>query len=247
MLIGGAFDMVNGVSRNRLARLNADGTLDTGFHPDLAGLGDAYPRRYAIAVQADGKVLIAGGLKAVDGVSRTNIARLNADGTLDSHFHPSLAGINPWVNTVAAQGDGKVLIAGAFTTVDGVSRTNIARLNANGTLDTGFQAAISGGGSSIGVRLVAVQRDGKVLIWGEFTTINDVNRFTIARLNSDGTLDTGFQTAVSSGSPRPGVVASVAMQSDGKMLIGGEFDMVNGVSRNSLARLNRRREPGQRF
>src|SRR5205085_6053382 len=91
--------------------------------------------------------------------------------------------------------DGKLLIGGQFTTVNGVSRYGIARLQANGTLDEGFQKGLAGVRGEIDswVSSVVVQSDGKVLISGHFTRINGTSRNAIARLNADGTLDSGFQ------------------------------------------------------
>ena len=98
------------------------GHLDTGFDASVGG------PVYAVAAQADGKVLIGGDFTTVNGTGRNRIARLNGDGTLDTGFDPG-AGANYWVSAVAIQADGKVLIGGGFDTVDGTARKRIARLN----------------------------------------------------------------------------------------------------------------------
>jgi uncharacterized delta-60 repeat protein len=218
ILIGGGFSTVGGVTRNRIARLNSDGTLDTGFDPDVSSV------IYAIVIQSDGKILIGGGFTTVGGVERNFIARLNSDGTLDSGFNPNAQYV---VNTIAIQSDGKILIGGQFTAVGGVARNYIARLNSDGTLDTGFNP-----NASAQLNTIAIQSDGKILIGGYFTTIGGVTRNRIARLNSDGTLDTGFN-------PNAGdVVITITIQSDGKILIGGVFTTIGGVTRRVIARLN---------
>ncbi len=186
----------------------------------------------SVAVQSDGKVLIGGGFSTVNGTSRNFIARLNSDGTLDTGFGNGLAGADSTVNSVAVQSDGKVLIGGAFTTVNGTARNGIARLNSDGTLDTGFGNGLAG---AIAVVSVAVQSDGKVLIGGGFTTVNGTARGSIARLNSDGTLDTTFGNGLVGAN---NTVRSVAVQSDGKVLIGGDFTLVNGTASGRIARLN---------
>jgi uncharacterized delta-60 repeat protein len=177
----------------------------------------------AIILQPDRKVIIGGFFTTVNGVSRTNIARLNQDGTLDSSFNPG-TGANDWANTVALQPDGKVIIGGFFTQVNGVSRNYIARLNTNGTLDTSFNPGTGANGS---VGTVALQLDGKVIIGGSYTQV-------IARLNTDGTLDASFNPG---NGPDSGV-ACMALQADGRLLIGGQFASVSGFARNYVVRLS---------
>lgn len=185
VLIGGWFTKVNGVNRTNIGRLNADGTVDSGFQPELLG-GDGGLEVSSIALQSDGRVLAAGSLRRLRGVSSSKIARLNADGTLDSGFQNELRGTGdvfhpPFVSFVV-QSDGKVLIGGSFTTVNGVSRNSIARLNGDGTLDSSFLSGLAGVESDSAVNSVAVQSDGKVIIGGNFTTVNGVPVAGIARL-----------------------------------------------------------------
>ncbi|MDW8216286.1 MAG: hypothetical protein RML57_01635 [Acidobacteriota bacterium] len=176
VVIGGQFNLVNGVARNCIARLNADGTLDMGFGAGTAN--DDFPFVLAVAVQPDGKVVIGGGFTRVNGVARGGIARLNVDGTLDASFGARQSGASDWVEAMAVQPDGKVVIGGRFTRVNGVARGGIARLNADGTLDTSFGAGQGGvsGGNFPRVHAVAVQPDGKVVIGGKFTRVNGVAR-----------------------------------------------------------------------
>jgi uncharacterized delta-60 repeat protein len=98
------------------------------------------------------------------------------------------------VNSIAVQSDGKVLIGGLFTSYNGTSRGYVARLNTDGSLDTGFLATGAGAGGLTypDVNSIAVQSDGKVLIGGLFTSYNGTSRGYVARLNTDGSLDTGF-------------------------------------------------------
>ena len=80
---GGHFQHYNGTPRDSVARINTDGTLDTTFNPAVVNVA-------AVAVQPDGKILIAGDFDNVNGTSRTGFARLNADGSLDNSFNPVL-------------------------------------------------------------------------------------------------------------------------------------------------------------
>ena len=115
-------------------------------------------------------------------------ARAQGPGSVDTSFDPG-SGANDIVRSVATQPDGKVLIGGYFTAVNGVTCNRTARLNANGSLDTGFN---SGSGANNIVLSVVVQPDGKILIGGGFTQVNGVTRSRIARLYADGSLDPSF-------------------------------------------------------
>ena len=219
VLTGGAFSAVDGAARNYLARLNADGSLDTSFVP----ASDVDGWVHAIAVQADGKVLVGGACST--GTDKC-LVRLNADGNLDTSFAP---GVDKVVRDIAIQSDGKVLIGGEFTTVDSVARNYIARINPDGSLDASFDP---GGGPSSGVHALALQADGKVVIAGNFSTVGGVTRIRVARLNSDGSLDDTFNPD----GPNKWVDV-VALQADGKVLIGGSFTSCNGTGRLRVARL----------
>jgi uncharacterized delta-60 repeat protein len=228
ILIGGAFTTYNAVGRNRVARLNTDGSLDTSFDPGAGANGSVN----VIAVQPDGKILIGGFFSTYNGTGRNHIARLNSDGSLDTDFLTTGAGANNGVQAVAVQLDGKILIGGNFTTYNGTTRNYITRLNANGSLDTGFNP---GSGTNDTVEALALQPDGKILIGGFFSTYNGIRRNHIARLNSDGSLDTNF---LSTGTGANSTVYTIVVQPDGKILIAGFFSTYNGTTRNYIARLN---------
>lgn len=122
IIAGGSFDRIAGTQMHCIARLEADGNIDKTFNP---GLG-ADSSVQALALQADGKILIGGTFHQVDGVSRDCIARLNRDGTVDQSFGPE--GISVVVRALAVAPDGSILVGGGFTNVDGVERRNLARL-----------------------------------------------------------------------------------------------------------------------
>ena len=225
ILIAGFFTNYNGTARNRVARLNSDGTLDASFNPG-SGANNVV---YSIVVQPDGKILIGGIFTTYNGTARNRIARLNTDGSLDASFGPG-SGANQVVYPIVVQPDGKILIGGEFTTYNGTARNRIARLNNDGSLDASFNP---GSGANDYVYAMFPQPDGKILIGGPFTTYNGTGKNHIARLNTDGSLDASF-----SGSGTDGGVFYVIRQSDGKILIGGDFFSYNGTGRNLLARLN---------
>ena len=230
VLVGGDFTMVNGTNRNRIARFNADGSLDITFNPGLGVAGSVYSAVNSLAVQSDGKVLIGGFFTTVDGTNRNRIARLNADGTLDGSFNPG-PGADSDVESVIVQSDGKVLIGGYFAAVNGTNRNRIARLNADGSVDGSFQPSTGINGA---VSSLMVQPDGKALIQGGFTFVDDAPRHGIARLNADGRLDSSFTPDTGTNSH----VNSAALQPDGKVLIGTGFTAIDGTPSYKVARLN---------
>jgi uncharacterized delta-60 repeat protein len=226
VLIGGLFTSYNGTPCNYIARLNADGRLDTSFNP---GTG-ANSSIWYLALQPNGKVLTGGDFTSYNGTSRNRIARLNADGSLDTTFNPG-TGANSSVTTLALQPDGKVLIGGFFTSYNGTPCNYIARLNADGSLDTTFNIGTGADGT---VHSLALQPDGRVLIGGGFTSYNSIGCNRIARLNADGSLDATFNPGIGANSR----IGPLALQPDGKVLIGGWLTSYNGMPRNCIARLN---------
>lgn len=223
IIVSGAFTTVDETSRIGIARLNLNGTLDTEFVPAVGGVN-------AITVlQSARKILIGGQFTTVNGVTQKCIARLNEDGSLDdsfdsSSFDPNVDGA---VNTIAIQpSDGKIVLGGTFTTTGGTALNRIARLDADGALDTGFSPNVDAEVTS-----VAIQTNGAIIIGGYFTAVAGTNRTRIARINADGSLDTNFDPAVNGG------VMAVAVQSDGKILFGGSFSDVDGEFRRNLARI----------
>jgi uncharacterized delta-60 repeat protein len=191
ILIAGAFTTLapNGgpsVTRNHIARLNKDGTVDSSFDPNPNDVVRS------IALQEDGKILISGmfgSLKPNGGssVKRSGVARLNKDGTVDS-FNPADPALDMQVNTFAIQADGEILMGGNFKSLlngpSPVSRRNIARLKMDGSIDS-FNPNADGYLNSM-----LVQRDGKIIVSGGFDAFSpaagtNVPRHKFARLSND--------------------------------------------------------------
>jgi uncharacterized delta-60 repeat protein len=232
IIVGGVFNSYGGVSRNGLVRVNADGSLDPTFNPGTGIDSGGFHGISKIAIQPDGKIVVAGGFTEFNGVGRKNILRLNSNGSLDTSFNPG-SGTDFELSTLALQSDGKILIGGFFTLYNGVSRRNLARLNSDGSLDTGFD---TGTGPESDVLGIAVQPDGKILLAGEFVSYNGISRNYVARTNSNGTLDTSFDTGGSKGANND--VLTLALQPDGRIVIGGLFLQYDGVVRNRIARIS---------
>jgi uncharacterized delta-60 repeat protein len=276
ILVGGEFTAYNDTSRPRIARLTSSGALDTSFNPG-AGFDAAVN---ALALQADGDVLAVGAFSSAGGLARNLAARLDPDGSVDTAFFsgPLTSGVaraivrvptggsiaagsfsglvmglkddgtgatsgfapsaslvgGSDVRAVARMDDGRVVIGGAFVDVGGnTAYHGVARILADGSAeDPSF--ATSGTGLDGAVNAVAVQADGKVVIGGEFTAYNGTSRPRIARLNADGSLDTGFAPGAGFDAP----VSTLALQPDGRIVAGGQFTSYNGTSRPRIARLD---------
>ncbi len=229
VVLVGNFTSYNGTNRGSIARANTNGSLETGLNATASITGSVS----AIARQSDGKVLIGGTFNAVNGTARVNIVRLNAGGTLDASFNPG-TGANSAVNSIAIQSDGKIIIGGGFLTYNGVSVNHIARLNADGSLDTSFNGGTAFGLGAVGINTIAFQTSGKILVGGTFLTYNGVAVSRILRLNGDGSLDTSFSVGTGASS----TVRKIVVQPDQKIVVGGDFQTFNGVTKNRIMRLN---------
>lgn len=226
LIIGGQFTTYDGISKNYIARLNSDSSLDSTFN---IGTG-ASSWLYAMESQSDGKIVIGGYFTSYNGTGRNYIARINTDGTLDTSFSPSTGAQNV-VYTVAVQSDGKILAGGSFTQFNGTNRGYIARINPSGSLDTSFSYT---GGANNSVKYIKIQSDGKILIGGNFTSYNGTSINRLARINTDGTIDSTFNI----GAGFNNTINAIAVQSDGKIIVGGDFTTVDGTARSRIARLN---------
>lgn len=226
LLIAGYFSQYNGSSANGLARIDTNGTLDGSFNIGSGPNNDVY----TIDVQNDGKILIGGKFVAFNGTSRIRMARLNSNGTLDPTFTVG-NGFDNSVYDISIQNDGKIIVVGTFNNYNGSAVNNIIRLNTNGTKDNSFNI---GSGASYPINCVEVQNDGKILIGGAFDYYNGVLVHGLARLNTDGTLDAGFNT----GTGVFGSVNTITILADGRLMIGGNFSSINNQTLNNLARLH---------
>ena len=235
ILVGGNFTAVANVPENYIARLNPDGTLDATF---LNGLSGADGQVFALATQSNGRILMGGAFTSVNGVYRNYISRLMTDGTLDTSFNPG-AGADGEVDALAEtfiNGTREIYVGGAFTNINSAASPAIARLNDNGAVDASFA---TGSGADGAVYAVAAYPTnsvyaGKVLIGGAFTHYNGTNLNYLARLNADGSVDSTFNP----GSAANGAVNSIAIQLDGRVLVGGGFIQFNGMALNHIVRLN---------
>jgi uncharacterized delta-60 repeat protein len=218
MLIGGDFSSIGGVSRNRLAKMDLFGIVNTTFQANMGTSGNIT----GIVVLPDGKILICGSFDTVGGLTRTKIARLYPDGALDTSFNVT---VNGTVRCMVQSGGDAIIIGGDFTTVNGVTRNRLAKLTSSGTLDATFNP-----NANDIVRSVLEQSSGKLLIGGSFTTMSGQTRNRFARLNADGTLDSAFNINANS------FVSTITQLADNSIILGGDFTSISGITRNYAAR-----------
>ncbi len=222
----GSFSVVNVVARNHIARMNTDGSLDTTYDPGTGANGLVT----CVDVGPDGKAVIGGAFTSINGQQRYRIARLNADGALDTSFNTG-GGADGIVWSVDVLNSGKVLIAGAFRTVNGFPRNFVARLNSDGSVDETFDP---GSGPDAYVNAVIGTPGGEVWIGGAFTSVAGNLLPHVARLDSSGVV----QPAYVPGSGFDGEVFALELQLNGQLLVGGNFRQFNEVPRRCLARVN---------
>lgn len=230
-LVGGQHTTYNGVSQGRISRLNSDGTLDTTFNGGNASFGNGYIR--PMLKTSDGKYIVSGNSNLYNGSGIGYVIRLNADGSKDTTFNTSNCSFSSIGSmAIAEQTDGKLLFTGWFTSYCGTAFNSIVRLNADGTIDTSFN--VGSGFNNVNVPVLVIQTDGKILVGGLFTSYNGTTANRIIRLNTDGTVDSSFNSGTGFNSN----VHAIKVQSDGKIIIGGGFTSYNGTTANRIIRLN---------
>lgn len=233
LLVAGDFTTVRGAMRAGIARINTDGMPDPTFQCNLTPWSSDH-RASAVAVQADGRIVVGGYFRGVNGIARTNLARLNPDGSLDNTFLAGMSGPDWYVGQFIVQSNGKILVAGGFSMINGTARNGIARLETNGAVDPSFVVRLTRGPGLGSLRKLAMQADERILVAGSFTNVNGINRTNLARLNPDGSVDASLALTLDAA----GEIYDLIPQPDGKIVIIGEFSTVNGVARNRIARLN---------
>jgi uncharacterized delta-60 repeat protein len=274
LLLGGLFNFVQGSARKNLARLDSNGVLDASFqvgigpNNEVTGISESNSRiaitgffnqyngtpvpTYAVllsngaldptftyptttplsrcvAVRPNHQVYVGGSFTAFGGAPAGRLVRLMSNGTLDTSFHTA-TGFNGPVEVLLEQTDGKLLVGGSFTTYNGQPAVRVARLLSNGDLDPAFNP---GTGASSTVRALALDAQGRIVVGGQFTTFNGNAQPFVVRLLANGTPDVTFVV----GSGLNGNPHAAVHQSSGKIVLGGVFTQVQGVSSGRIVRL----------
>jgi len=228
LLVGGSFGFFGSQQRDGCGRMTPAGIADSAFNPGISGF---YPFVSCIGLQPDSKFILAGCCEKMGYLAQTNLGRMDDTGTLDPSFKASTEqAVYPSqgrIYSLAVQTNGQIVLGGYFTNLCGTLRNHLGRLNADGSLDTGYNPGVNGS-----VDCLMVQADGKLLLGGAFTTVAGQACTNLARLNSDGSLDTAFNPGAD------GTVDTLGLQANGKILAGGYFSHLAGQPCSHLGRLN---------
>lgn len=219
-----------------VVRYNSDGFLDTNFGNGgraITAIGTSTDTAEAIAIQADGKILVSGWANHSQGVNFA-LVRYNSDGTLDTRFGNGGTVLDSTISsfnysyTSAIQADGKILVAGNMG-----SQLGMARYNTDGTLDTSFGtgglATTMISDSSAIARQIHIQADGRIIVTGDTYSITSRSQeFALARYNPDGSLDSGFGNSgrvyTPVGNRTQDFAYASTIQADGKIVLAGASD-----------------------
>ncbi len=242
-VVSANINKIVGVVRSNVIKVIDTPTGLSIFNSNIGIAFDHYV--YSIAEQSDGKFIVVGGFETFKSSTKNGIIRLNSNGTEDTSFYTNIGtGFRNGTSrsfqyNAVVQSDGKILVGGNFDTLNGNTRKRLVRLNSNGTVDTSFYTNLGTGFNNF-VRRVVIQSDGKILVLGGYSQFKGNARKGLVRLNSNGTEDTSFYTNLGTAFNHTStpVINTAAIQSDGKIIIGGKFTSFKGNTRNYLIRLN---------
>jgi uncharacterized delta-60 repeat protein len=231
VIAGGEFFTCSGHSYPHIARFNDDGSVDTSFD---VGTGFSH-NVHEILVLPDMRILVGGQFAMYNGTPTGHIALLSPGGPLDTSMDndPGLSSGGGTVRALARQPDGKLLVGGYFQYHNGQPRSAIVRMNTDGSNDPTFTSPLY---AYALVRTIAIQSDGKLVVGGEFTASEYANAVPgparLVRLNADGSRDNSFTigSGIGQGTDITAYVHDLAIQADGKIIVGGHFQTVDTES-----------------
>ncbi len=234
IVVGGAFTVCGGRPFRSLARLLPKGDPDTTFHPRLDGSGDW--RVSSLWVQPDGRILVGGSFETADGLPRRGLARLMPSGDLDRSFNPGTGVSGGVVHELSLQPDGRILVAGSFTEIDGHVRQGLARLHPDGRVDETLVCDVQSNGAAGSVFAVTLDARGGIVLGGDFDTAGSVPNVGLARLGADGFVDASFDSQF--GTVGDGNLPyDLAATPDGQVIATGSFWYAGGAERMGVVRI----------
>lgn len=242
-IVGGDFRKYAGEQVLGIMRLNADFTRDTSFDGALdADASDNihyYSYFNVLKQHPDGDLVGVGRFKNYNLASSNNFVKINPDGSKDDAFDNICRGFDESMQKFALQPDGKILAIGRFHSFNGYNRNRIVRLNADGSVDEGFEAQSHHFLTDyVSPRDIAIQPDGKILIASDGRWFGSARGGSLVRLNADGTNDDAFNPLTPENYGVRGQVMSIALQPDGKIIIAGSFQFGSTATTRQMARFN---------
>ncbi|MFY8034593.1 MAG: delta-60 repeat domain-containing protein, partial [Flexibacteraceae bacterium] len=238
LIIVGSFSDAFLYPTNGIIRLHANGGADNSFNTGEPGLQDKRTFRvYSVISKPNGKLFACGFFSGYNNYPCDGTIQIDSSGVIDRSFD-SIAKVGPigLIKKIAVQADGKILVGGRFNQQNGANPKNFSRLLTNGAIDNSFQI---GTGANGPVSEVIEQPDGQILVAGGFTNFNGTNCRQMVRLNPNGSIDNTFSIGNGTSADTGDItINKILLQPDGKILVGGSFNLFNGVLKNGLVRLN---------
>ncbi|NBT57357.1 hypothetical protein EBT16_01090 [bacterium] len=215
IVVVGHFTNMSGY--NYIMRLNTDGSIDDTFHS-----GGFNERALVIRSLGDGSLLVGGRFTSYDGTSVHRLVKLDSDGVLDTVFSGHVTFNNTVHEIFVDSSTGKIYVGGQFT-------NSMVRLNSDGTSDGTFSVSLNN-------RVTSIKKDasGNLVVGGWF----DNHGPRVVRMDNTGTIDSSFEPEGTGLNKPNGSVQTLAIQADGKIVVGGWFDEYNEERQGNIIRLN---------
>ena len=236
LIVVGNFTEYDGDQVKRIVRIKADGSRDTMFTPTAGGFGNSVSD---VAVDSSDRIVVVGPFIALaDGVTVVNgIARFSPDGVLDAGFQTATGTAFPFPLTMPPRSvdvsADRIVVAGDFEQFNGSDVAYVVQLDNTGALDPVFAANLGLNVDAQADRAV-FEPDGQIVVSGDFNAFGGTAAIKLMRLNGDGTLDTAFSANTGFSNC---CAASIAVDADGRIVLGGSFSQVAGGDRARIARL----------
>ena len=227
----GTFTAYNGISVSRIARLLPDGTLDTSFTPVIAS------SLSSVSVLPDDRFILTGGFSVIGVPSQLRCARFHSEGALDQVLS-TFSNTNNTVMSSCTMADGRTVITGSFTVVQGLSRSGIAMIGANGTIDSSFDPGTGFPNDAL-LQRVQMGASGQIYAMGIFQSYNGVPASNLVRLQTNGSIAPGWNTTVTYNNS----VQSILERPDGSVVCTGLFTNVSGNPHGNLCILDASGDP----
>jgi uncharacterized delta-60 repeat protein/uncharacterized repeat protein (TIGR01451 family) len=220
MIVVGNFTTYNGYDYNRIVRIHPDGSIDTTFN---VGSGfDAFVSE--VAIQSSGKIIVVGNFTQYNGMSSGCVVRLFPDGSIDNSFNVG-TGTTGVIKSMDIDPNGNIFLGGSMSSFNLIPVTDIVKLDSEGNYDSSFDVVgdFGGGSSLIGIHFLS---NNKLIAYGQFDDYDLSGLNCIVRLNSDGSLDTSFDTGIDPGWG----VTSLYVDTNSDLYIAGSYQSVSGNS-----------------